>query len=340
VLQRKPTRCDPRLPWLAGVHTVLSPLAGITDRAFREVCRDHGADLVFCEFTSAAGLCYRSPSAWDALDTAGERAPVGVQLFGSDPDDLAAAAALMRGARLDVLDLNFGCPAKKVVRKNGGSALLADVPLLERIVRAVIPASPVPVTAKIRSGWDGASVNFEEVGLLLQEAGCAWVTLHARTRAQKFAGRADWEQIARLVERLAIPVIGNGDVVDAASYLALARLTRCHAVMVGRGAIGNPWLFAATGAAARGETPPPAPDFAARRRFVIRLLALEAARHGERQGNLLVRKHVAHCFRGSRGDAALRRRLWATETAAEMAASLATLPADGPAVLLAEEAAP
>ncbi len=328
MLERKPTRLDPRLPWLAGVRTALSPLAGVTDRIFRDICRDHGVDLAFCEFTSAAGLCYRTDSSWRAIDTVGERAPVGVQLFGRDPDDLAAAAALMREVRLDVLDLNFGCPAKKIVRKNGGSALLADVPLLARIVRAVVAASPVPVTAKIRSGWDGASVNYEEVGLLLQEAGCAWVTLHGRTRAQKFAGRADWDHVARLVERLDVPVIGNGDVTDAASYLALARHTRCHAVMVGRAAIGNPWLFTALSAAARGDAAPPAPDFTARRLYLERHLREAAARYGQRRANLLVRKHVARCFRGGPGDGALRRRLWATATADEMAAELAGLAAE------------
>ena len=321
MFERKQVTIDSRLPWLADVRAVLSPMSGVTDRAFRDLCRPFGMDLGFCEFTSASGLHHESEATWRLIDTEGEVGWVGIQIFGSDPEHMAAAAGLMRDRRLDVLDINFGCPAKKVVKKCGGSALLADLPLLADIVRAVVADSPVPVTAKIRSGWDEQSVNYEEVGLLLQELGCVWVTLHSRTRTQKFSGRADWDHIARLVARLDIPVIGNGDVVDGDSYAELVRYTGCHAVMVGRGAIGNPWIFRQMQAAERGQevASPPFPEMC---EVTSQHIQSEVARRGERAGLLVTRKHIARCFRGYPGAALLRRRLFAAETTAEMVATL------------------
>lgn len=327
MLARKPVRIDPRVAWFADVRTALSPMAGVTDRAFRDICRDYGAGMGFCEFTAAKGLTYRNEQTWKLIDTDGEQGRVGVQIFGAEPDAMAGAAALMGDVRLDVLDINFGCPAKKVVKKCGGSALLADVPLLRRIVEAVVDASPVPVTAKIRTGWDEDSVNYREVGLLLQEAGCCWVTMHGRTRAQKFTGQADWDRIADLVETLDIPVIGNGDVTDGESYAAMVRRTRCHAVMVGRGATGNPWIFrqmdAADGVGAYEE--PAMREILDVVERQIRDLALQ---RGERVGSQLVRKHVVRYFRGFPGAAAIRRRLFATETGAQMLAVLSDLRAE------------
>lgn len=322
MFDRKPVRLDPRTPWLAGVRTALSPMAGVTDRAFRDICREHGAGIAFCEFTAAKGLTYDIPQAWRLVDTEGERGLVGVQIFGNEPAAMAGAARMMAGRRLDVLDINFGCPAKKVVAKCGGSALLADVPLLTEIAAAVVAASPAPVSAKIRTGWDEASVNYREVGLALQEAGCVWVTLHGRTRAQKFTGEADWERIADLVDTLDIPVIGNGDVVDGDGYARMVRATRCHAVMVGRAATGDPWLFEAMDAAEglRAYAPPTLAEIFA---TVERHIADECNLKGERIGSQVVRKHVVRYFRGFPGAAAIRRRLFATETGERMLAVLA-----------------
>lgn len=319
---RKPVRLDPRIAWFGEVRHLLSPMSGVTDRPFRTVCREFGADMGFCEFTSASGLYYENEQTWKLIDTEGEDGRVGIQIFGSDPEHMGEAARLLTARRMDVLDINFGCPVKKVVRKNGGSALLADVPLLERIVRAVVAAAaPVPVSAKFRTGWDEASLNFGEVGLLLQDAGCVWVTLHGRTRAQKYTGRADWDTIAALVERLDIPVVGNGDVVDAASYRRLMQHTRCHGVMVARGAIGNPWIFREMKAADRGEDCPP-PSFREMCETTARHLALEVAQRGEHVGCLVVRKHIARCFRGHPGAGILRKRLYAETSSAGMLAVL------------------
>ncbi len=331
MLERKPVRLDPRIAWFQDVRHLLSPMAGVTDRGFREVCRGFGADMGFCEFTSASGLYYESENTWRLIDTEGEEGRVGIQIFGSDPAHMGAAAGLLRARRMDVLDLNFGCPAKKVVRKCGGSALLADVPLLETIVRAVVDAAaPVPVSAKFRTGWDEDSVNYAEVGHMLQELGCVWVTLHGRTRAQKYTGMANWDRIAHLVERLDIPVIGNGDVVDGDSYRRLVAHTRCHGVMVARGAIGNPWIFREMKAVDAGVAYEP-PTFREMCESTLRHLQLEVAQRGDRTGCLVVRKHIARCFRGHPGAGMLRKRLYAEETSAAMTAILAEAAAHGSA---------
>lgn len=321
-LPRKPTRLDPRLPWLGSVRRLLSPMAGVTDRPFREICRRFGADMGFCEFASASGLTYGGENTWKLVDTDGEEGLVGVQIFGAEPEHMAQAARLLAGRRLDVLDINFGCPVKKVVRKCGGSALLADVPLLDRIVQAVVANSAVPVTAKIRTGWDEDKVNYDEVGLLLQERGCAWVTMHGRTRAQKFTGQANWDRIAHLVEVLDVPVVGNGDVVDGASYRRLVAHTRCHAVMIGRGAIGNPWLFEQMRDVDE-DRPARTVTFAELCAVTADHVRGEVAARGEGHGCLVVRSHISHCFRGYPGAAAFRRRLYEAAGSEAMLALLA-----------------
>jgi tRNA-dihydrouridine synthase B len=314
---RKVVRFDPRLPWLEGVRNMLSPMAGVTDRPFRDICRGFGADMGFCEFASASGLTYGGEATWKLVDTEGEEGLVGIQIFGSDPEHMASAARLLSGRRMDVLDINFGCPAKKVVKKCGGSALLADLPLLEEIVRRTIAECTVPVTAKIRTGWDEDSVNYREVGLLLQELGVSWVTMHGRTRAQKYRGEANWDNIAGLVETLDIPVIGNGDVVDGDSYRRMVAHTGCHAVMIGRGAIGNPWIFSRMKAVDEG-LPEPEVVFTEMCEVTIAHIRGEVAMRGEDQGCLVVRKHIAKCFKGYPGAAGLRKKLYATQKIDEM----------------------
>lgn len=311
-LKRKTVKIDPRLPWLADTRRFLSPMAGVTDRPFREICRRFGADIGFCEFASASGLMYGGEATWQLVDTDGEEGLVGIQIFGNDPEHMAGAARLFEGKRLDVLDINFGCPAKKVVKKCGGSALLADLPLLEEITKAVIANSSVPVTAKIRTGWDEDSVNYEEVGLLLQGLGLPWVTMHGRTRNQKYRGKANWDYIAGLVETLDIPVIGNGDVVDGATYRQMVEHTGCHGVMIGRGAIGHPWIFEQMRAVDEDQ-PQPEIDFREMCEVTMDHIRGEVALRGERTGCYVVRKHIAKCFKGYPGAAVLRRRLYDTE---------------------------
>ena len=320
-LDHKPVRIDPRLPWLQDLRRLLSPMSGVTDRPFRDLCRGFGMQMGFCEFASAAGLMYGGEATWRLVDTDDEEGLIGIQIFGSDAEQMSAAARLLRGKRHDVLDLNFGCPAKKVVKRCGGSALLADLPMLEKIVRAVMAESEKPVTAKIRTGWDNDSVNYREVGLLLQELGVPWVTMHGRTRAQQYRGKANWDFIADLVETLDIPVIGNGDVTDADTYRAMVTHTRCHGVMIGRGSFGNPWIFQSMRAVDEGA-PVPTVEFAELCSVVADHVRREAAWRGEPHGCFSVRKHLAKCFRGFRGAAELRRKLFATEKSEEMIAIL------------------
>ncbi len=327
-LERKPVRIDPRVPWLADTRRMLSPMSGVTDRPFRDICRPFGVDMGFCEFASASGLMFDSEATWRLVDTDGEEGRVGIQIFGADPEHMATAARLLNKKHMDVLDINFGCPAKKVVKKCGGSALLADLPLLEKIMHAVIDASEAPVTAKIRTGWDEASVNCNEVGLLLQEAGLPWVTIHGRTKAQKYRGEANWDHIADLVETLDIPVIGNGDVVDGESYRRMVQHTRCHGVMIGRGAIGHPWIFEQMRAVDE-NLPDPVIDFSEMCRVTIQHILGEVALRGPRTGCYVVRKHIAKCFKGYPGAAHLRRRLFNTEDADEMIAILSEAAAAG-----------
>jgi tRNA-dihydrouridine synthase B len=318
---RKPVRIDPRVPWLKDLRRLLSPMSGVTDRPFRDLCRRFGVQMGFCEFASASGLMYGGEATWRLVDTEDETDLVGIQIFGSDPEHMATAARLLRGRRHDVLDLNFGCPAKKVVKRCGGSALLADLPMLEKIVRGVMAESEKPVTAKIRTGWDEESVNYREVGLLLQELGVPWVTMHGRTRSQKYRGLANWEYIADLVDTLDIPVFGNGDVVDGATYRAMIEQTRCHGVMIGRGSIGNPWIFSAMQAVDEDQ-PVPTVAFSELCLVAAEHVRREAEWRGEPAGCYSVRKHLAKAFKGFRGAAALRKRLFATEKSEEMVAIL------------------
>ncbi len=318
---RKSVRIDARVPWLAQTRRMLSPMSGVTDRPFRDLCRPFGVDMGFCEFASASGLMFDSEATWQLVDTNGEEGLVGIQIFGSDPEHMATAARLLQKKHMDVLDINFGCPAKKVVKKCGGSALLADLPLLEKVLHAVIDASEIPVTAKIRTGWDESTVNYNEVGLMLQEAGLPWVTMHGRTKAQKYRGEANWDYIAELVETLDIPVIGNGDVVDGDSYRRMVQHTRCHGVMIGRGAIGHPWIFEQMRAVDE-NLPDPVIDFSEMCQVTCDHIRGEVALRGPKTGCHVVRKHIAKCFKGYRGAAFLRRRLFNTEDADEMIAIL------------------
>lgn len=327
-LNRKPVCIDPRVPWLGDVRRMLSPMSGVTDRPFRDLCRPFGVDMGFCEFASASGLMFDSEATWQLVDTSGEEGRVGIQIFGSDPEHMATAARLLNKQHKDVLDLNFGCPAKKVVKKCGGSALLADLPLLEKIVHAVIASSEAPVTAKIRTGWDEGTVNYREVGLLLQEAGLPWVTMHGRARAQKYRGAANWDYIADLVETLDIPVIGNGDVVDGETYRRMTEHTRCHGVMIGRGAIGNPWIFEKM-RAVDDQTEEKKITFAEMCEVTIAHIQGEVKLRGEKTGGYVVRKHIAKCFKGYPGAAGLRRKLFSTEDPQAMIATLCEAAAAG-----------
>ena len=287
-------------------HAALAPMAGVADRAFRRLCADFGAAYVVGEMVSCKGLCFGDRKSEELLALDDEARPAGIQLFGDDPSVMAEAARRAMAVRPDVIDINMGCPAPKIAGNRCGSALMRDPALCERIVAAVAAAVPVPVTAKIRKGYARDSVNAVEVALACEAGGAAAVTVHGRTRDQMYAPPVDREVIRQVKHALRIPVIGNGDITDAREAAAMLEETGCDLVMVGRGALGAPWVFAEIEAyLSHGRLLPPPP--VARRMAVRRRQAeLAIAFKGERVALRERRKHAAWYMRGLRGAAGLR----------------------------------
>ena len=237
------------LPWFSDTFPLyLAPMAGVSDKIFRQLCKEYGADVLTTEFVSAEGIFRRNERTREYLDFDEIERPIGVQLFGADAEHMAEAARqVVDWVRPDFIDLNFGCPVNKVVAKNGGSALLKDCPALATVAAAVVRAvAPLPVTAKIRIGWDADSVNAARVARILVDAGIAAITVHGRTRAQGYAGAADWEVIGEVAGSVPIPVIGNGDLASAADVAKRRHETGIAGAMIGRAAMGTPWIFSQT----------------------------------------------------------------------------------------------
>src|SRR5947208_4822319 len=227
------------------VPLFLAPMAGVSASPFRSLCRRFGADVVVSEFISAVGVARGIEHLFADMRFEEAERPIGIQLYGADATVMARAAGMVTEiCKPDFIDINFGCPVKKVVKNNGGSGCLKDLGLVQTIIRAVRGATHLPVTVKIRSGWDESQRDPVAIALRCREAGAQALTLHARTRTQTFSGNANWDDIARVVEALDVPVIGNGDVMTPEDVLAMRRHTGCAGVMVARGAFGNPWLFA------------------------------------------------------------------------------------------------
>lgn len=304
----------------------LAPLAGVSDRPFRKICRDMGAAFAYTEMVSAHGLLHETRQTLSYLDRDPEEIPFAVQIFASEPDALArgAAAAVRHGAGL--VDINMACPVKKVCGTGAGAALARDPAAVEAAVRAVREAGGVPVSVKIRAGWDDASLNCVEVARAAEAGGASAVALHGRTRAQGYAGKARWELVAAVKRAVSIPVLGSGDVWTAADALRMRAETGCDAVLVARGACGNPWIFRELQAAERGEAPPPPPTRGAWAEVVLRHVALqiehrrrqlpgEEAEAAERHALRELRKHLLWYTRGRRGGLHFRRDADRLETA-------------------------
>lgn len=297
----------------------LAPQAGVSESPFRRLCRRFGADVVVSEFVSAEGLRRGSEKTHAYLRFDDEERPIGVQIFGADPTAMAEAAALVEQTYgPDFLDINFGCPVKKVVRRNGGSGCLRDLNLVERIVRAVARAISIPTTVKIRSGWSDELRNPVEIGLRCQDAGARLLTLHARSRTQMYSGRADWNEIAATVEALDIPVVGNGDVMTGEDARRMRDQTGCAGVMIARGSHGAPWLFAQARAALNGEAAVPEPDVDTRFEIVIEharnAIEFEADEH---RAMIEFRKHLGWYTKGLPDGRKLREELFSVNRLAE-----------------------
>jgi tRNA-dihydrouridine synthase B len=233
------------LPWFSDFPLYLAPMAGVSDKIFRQFCKERGADVLVTEFVSAEGVFRRNERTREYLDFDERERPIGVQLFGGNPEHMAEAAKhVVDWVRPDFIDLNFGCPVNKVVAKNGGSALLKNCPALAAVAEAVVRAvAPVPVTAKIRIGWDANSINAPHVAKILEERGIQAVAVHGRTRAQGYSGEADWKVIGDVVQAVSIPVIGNGDLTSGADVIRRRGETGIAGAMIGRAAMSAPWIF-------------------------------------------------------------------------------------------------
>ena len=304
----------------AAVPLFLAPMAGVSEAPFRRLCRRFGADVVVSEFLSSEGLRRGSERSFRmAAFDAAER-PIGIQIFGADPAAMAEAAALVTEVFApEYVDINFGCPVKKVVKRNGGSGCLKDLDLVERIIRAVVGATPLPVTVKIRSGWDETTRDPVGIARRCEDAGARMLTLHARTRTQMFGGAARWEEIARCVEALRIPVVGNGDVTGADDVVRMHRQTGCAGVMIARGSFGNPWIFRDARALLDGRPVPQPPTADERFQVALEHARLALALEGDTPKAVLeFRKHLGWYARGLPGAAALRERLHRVGTLAEV----------------------
>ena len=303
----------------------LAPMAGVADRAFREICFDHGAACVVGEMVSSKGLTYGDRKSAELLVLDDRVRPAAVQLFGDDPDTMARAAVQVLDYHPDWIDINMGCPAPKIAGNHCGSALMREPELCRRIVQAVKEAVPVPVTAKIRKGYARDEVNAVEVALACEAGGADAITVHGRTRDQMYAPPVDWDIIRQVKENVKIPVIGNGDVVDARSAAAMYEQTGCDLVMVGRGALGAPWVFSQIEAYLTHDRLLPTPTMAQRMTVLMRQAERMAAYKGERVAMLEARKHAAWYMNGLRGAASFRREAGTLSTMEELAALCARL---------------
>ena len=310
------------LPYTAGAG--LAPMAGVTDAAMRLLCHEQGAAWSVSEMLSAKGWVFsggKNPNALDLLKRLPGEGVAGLQLFGSDPGYIAEAARQLEDAGFQFFDLNFGCPAPKITGNGEGSALMRTPGRIGAIVRALSDATKLPVTAKIRSGWDADSVNAAEVARICEDNGAQAVAVHARTRDQQYAGRADWRVIRDVKRAVSVPVFGNGDITSGADAVQMLNETGCDAVIVGRGAQGNPWIFREIAAALRGGVAAP-PSPRERVRMASRHFELEQLLFGEKLAVLQMRKHIAWYVHGMKEASRFRVRVNQMNSAAEVLAAL------------------
>lgn len=273
---------------------VLAPIAGFTDSPFRKICVSHGCGLTMTELISAEGIVRKNKKTMDLLKFTEEERPFAIQIFGRKPETVAAAAEVVEALSPDLIDINLGCPARKVVGSGNGASLLRDPLLVNRIAEAVVKRTKLPVSAKIRIGWDEASLNYLDVVKALEDAGVSMIIVHGRTRAQQYSGKADWNIIREIREKSSVPVIGNGDIDSYKTAYEMMEFSGCPAVMIGRGAIGNPWIFS-------GRTP--------ESREIIETVKLHLDLMLDEYGNRgihMMRKHIVRYIHGTKNAAKAR----------------------------------
>ena len=302
----------------------LAPMAGVTDAAMRLLCCGQGAAWAVSEMLSAKGWVFsggRNRAANDLLERLPGEGVVGLQLFGSEPAYIAETARQLADRSFQFFDLNFGCPAPKITGNGEGSAMMREPKKLGAVVKALAEATALPVTVKIRAGWDSRSVNAPEIARICEDNGAVAIAVHARTREQQYAGQADWRVIREVKRAVSVPVFGNGDVRGGADALRMLEETGCDAVIVGRAAQGNPWVFREIAAALQGRVAPP-PTPAERVAMAERHFRLEAQLYGEKLAVLQMRKHIAWYVHGMKGASRFRDRINQMNSAAEVLAAL------------------
>lgn len=314
---------------------MLAPMAGVTDRSFRRICKNFGAEFTVSEMVSAKALCYEQRSKRKEFSSSAtamlaavhkEDGPMAVQIFGSEPEFMAEAAQMIEcgsyrsctsTAAPVAIDINMGCPVRKITGNGEGSALMKDPERAGRIVEAVVKSITIPVTAKIRAGWDRNSVNAVEVAKILEAAGVSAICVHARTREQQYAPGIDLGIIEAVKNAVSVPVIGNGDIYTAADAISMMNKTGCDGVMIGRGATGNPWIFEEIRCAIDGSEYTP-PTYAQRLELAVSHLDEMIAQYGERTGIAQAKKHMAWYVFGMKGSAAARENIMTSESRAEI----------------------
>ena len=299
-------------------NVFLAPMAGVTDLPFRILCKEMGCGLVYSEMVSAKGILYDNKNTTELLEVDAKERPVAVQLFGSDPEILGAMAKKIEEYPIDIIDVNMGCPAPKIVKNGEGSCLMKTPELVGKIVRSLVESQKKPVTIKFRKGFDEEHINAVEIAKIAEANGASAVAVHGRTREQYYSGKADWDIIRQVKEAVHIPVIGNGDVTSAEKAAEMRKITGCDGVMIGRGVQGNPWIFRELAEYDRTGTIPPRPTQEEIRNMMLRHARMQLEFKGEYLGIREMRKHVAWYVKGMKGAAKFRAQINQVESYEEL----------------------
>ena len=284
----------------------LSPMAGVTDLPFRLICKQKGCGMLYTEMINAKALCYNDENTKKMTKIEDEEHPIAIQIFGSEPEYMGRAAEILNSHPNEILDINMGCPAPKVIKNGDGSALMKNPKLAEEVMRAVVENSKKPVTLKIRKGWDDNSVNAVEIAKIAEQAGISAVAIHGRTRDQYYSGKADWDIIKEIKESISIPVIGNGDVFEIDDAINMLEKTNCDAIMIGRCAQGNPWIFKRINHYMQTGEILPNPTAEEKINTAIEHMKLAVAEHGEYVAVREMRKHIGWYIKGLKNSARFR----------------------------------